>query len=70
MTICYVEPLTPRETEVLELMATWLTHAEIAGRLGISTNTAKTHAKTLYRKLGVTSRREAVCEAYRQGLMC
>lgn len=69
MPVCYVESLTPREAEVLELLTTWLTHAEIAGRLGISTNTAKTHAKTLYRKLGASSRREAVFRARECGIL-
>jgi len=67
--VCYTEPLTARETEVLELLATWLTMAEIGGKLSISTNTVKTHAKTLYRKIGVASRREAVYWAREQGLL-
>jgi LuxR family maltose regulon positive regulatory protein len=54
------EPLTEREIEVLRLLQGSLSLGEIAGELFISTNTVKTHAKAVYRKLGVGSRSEAV----------
>jgi LuxR family maltose regulon positive regulatory protein len=52
--------LTERETEVLRLLQGSLSLSEIAGELFISPNTVKTHAKAVYRKLGVTTRNEAV----------
>lgn len=61
--------LTPRELEVLMLMQTWLTSEEIGGRLGISTDTVKTHARSIYRKFGVGSRREAVAYARTHGII-
>ncbi|MFW0787765.1 LuxR C-terminal-related transcriptional regulator [Gordonia sp. CPCC 206044] len=53
-------PLTRREREVLEYLRTPLTMAEIAASMFVSTNTLKSHCRSAYRKLGVTSRREAV----------
>jgi LuxR family maltose regulon positive regulatory protein len=61
--------LTGRELDVLELLGTWLTVAEIGARLGISPNTVKSHAGSAYRKLGAGSRREAVFAARRAGLI-
>jgi LuxR family maltose regulon positive regulatory protein len=55
-----VEPLSDRERDVLRLLPTLLSSAEMAAELFISVNTVKTHTKSIYRKLGVTSRREAV----------
>jgi DNA-binding CsgD family transcriptional regulator/nitrite reductase/ring-hydroxylating ferredoxin subunit len=52
--------LTPREREVLHLMAAGLTNAEIAERLGISFATAKTHVSDILNRLGVDSREGAV----------
>ena len=54
------ETLTDRELEVLRLLQGSLSLSEIAGELFISPNTVKTHAKAVYRKLGVGSRTEAV----------
>ena len=54
------EVLTDRELEVLRLLQGSLSLSEIAGELYISPNTVKTHAKAVYRKLGVSSRTEAV----------
>lgn len=48
--------LSPRERQVLALLAQGLTAREIAADLYLSVNTVKTHTRTLYRKLGVTSR--------------
>jgi DNA-binding NarL/FixJ family response regulator len=50
--------LTPREAEVLELLQNGRTNAEIAGRLSIGVETVRTHAGNIYRKLGISSRRE------------
>jgi LuxR family transcriptional regulator, maltose regulon positive regulatory protein len=55
-----IEPLTDRELTVLEHLPTMLSNAEIASEMYVSVNTVKAHLKTLYRKLDVSSRREAV----------
>ncbi|MEU1971790.1 LuxR C-terminal-related transcriptional regulator [Microbacterium sp. NPDC019599] len=52
--------LSERERDVFEQLRTTLTTVEIAERLGVSVNTVKTHQRSIYRKLGVTSRREAL----------
>lgn len=52
--------LSPRERVVCEQLRSTKTFAEIAEYLGVSMNTIKTHQRSIYRKLGVTSRREAV----------
>ena len=52
------EPLTVREAEVLELLHDGRSNAEIAAALQISIETVRTHARHVYRKLGVRSRRE------------
>jgi LuxR family maltose regulon positive regulatory protein len=58
-----VDPLTERERTVLRYLASTLSTAEIASDLYLSVNTVKTHQRSLYRKLGVASRREAVHRA-------
>ena len=50
--------LTPREAEVLELLQDGATNAEIAHELSIGIETVRTHARHIYRKLGIASRRE------------
>ena len=57
------EPLSERERAVLRLMPTILANTEIAGELFVSVNTVKTHLRSIYRKLEVGSRREAVAKA-------
>jgi LuxR family maltose regulon positive regulatory protein len=57
------EPLTPREHEVLQLLAAGLTNQEIADSLIISPGTVKKHAGNIYGKLGVHSRTEAAARA-------
>jgi two-component system nitrate/nitrite response regulator NarL len=64
-----VESLTPRELEVLRLMAEGLPNKTIAARLEISEHTAKFHVNTILGKLGVASRTEAVVRATRLGLI-
>lgn len=54
-----VEPLTPRETEILALVAEGLANKQIALRLRISEKTVKAHLTTIFQRLGVTSRTEA-----------
>jgi len=51
-------PLTPREADVLELLQAGSSNAEIAMTLHVSVETVRTHARSIYRKLGVSSRRE------------
>ena len=64
-----VPELTPREQDVLQLIADGGTVAEIAERIHIGTATVKTHLRTLYDKLGVSDRAAAVAEAMRRGLL-
>lgn len=52
------ELLTPREAEVMELLQTGRSNAEIAHELHVSIETVRTHARRVYRKLGVKTRRE------------
>jgi two-component system NarL family response regulator len=61
--------LTPRELSTLRLMADGRTNKEIAGHLGITERTVKTHLGHLFDKLGVTTRTEAVRVATRRGLV-
>jgi DNA-binding NarL/FixJ family response regulator len=60
--------LTPRELEVLLLVAQGLRNAEVAGRLVLSERTVDHHVSSILRKLGVRSRAEASVEAVRLGL--
>jgi LuxR family maltose regulon positive regulatory protein len=57
------EPLTPREQEILELIAAGLTNREIAEQLVISAETVKKHTGSIYGKLGVSNRTEAATRA-------
>jgi two-component system, NarL family, nitrate/nitrite response regulator NarL len=63
------EPLTPRELEVLQLLAQGLPNKQIAQRLGISEHTAKFHVNAILGKLGAQSRSEAIVQAVRLGLV-
>jgi LuxR family maltose regulon positive regulatory protein len=58
-----LEPLSERERDVLRLLPTLLPNTEIASELFVSVNTVKTHVKSIYRKLEVSSRRAAVARA-------
>jgi DNA-binding NarL/FixJ family response regulator len=61
--------LSTREEEVLRLVAEGLTNKEIARRLIVTENTVKTHVTSLFNKLGVDSRAQAVAVAAHEGLL-
>ena len=67
-------PRTPylpssRELEILRYLATGLSNREIAAELYISLNTMKTHVRSLYRRLGVSSRSQALAAGRAQGFL-
>lgn len=61
--------LTPRELDVLQGLDRGLRFRQLADALGVSVTTVKTHARSLFRKLGASSRAEATYEARRRGLI-
>jgi LuxR family transcriptional regulator, maltose regulon positive regulatory protein len=60
MAEAFEEPLSEREVEVMQLIASGLTNQEIAEELFISLNTVKTHVKNIYKRMGVTKRTQAI----------
>jgi len=64
-----VEPLTPREMDVLEMLAEGLSNKMIAHRLSISDHTAKFHVNSILAKLNAGTRTEAVTRGIRLGLI-
>ena len=62
-------PLTPAELRLLPCLQTHLTADQIAGRLFLSSHTVRTQVKSIYRKLGVSSRNDAIQQATATGLL-
>jgi LuxR family maltose regulon positive regulatory protein len=65
----WLEPLSERELEIVQLLATGLSNKAIARHLDISLNTVKTHTKNAYSKLEVGSRTQAIAKAQELGLI-
>jgi LuxR family maltose regulon positive regulatory protein len=61
--------LTPREQTIVDLLPTHLSYGQIGDHLYVSVNTVKSNVKSIYRKLGVTTRYEAVAAARELGLL-
>lgn len=64
-----IDPLTPREREVLGLLTEFLTTEEIASSMFVSVNTVRTHVRNILRKLDASRRNEAVRRAWALGLL-
>ncbi len=64
-----IDPLTPREMELLALLPTHLSNSAMGERLFVSINTIKTNLKAIYRKFGTASRAETVARARSVGLL-
>lgn len=65
----WVEPLSEREIEVLELIAAGLTNQAIANQLFLALNTVKVHTRNIYSKLAVSNRLQAVAKARELGII-
>jgi len=65
----WIEPLSERELEVLQLIAEGLSNPEIASRLYLSLNTVKAHSRNIYSKLGVNNRTQAGARARALGIL-
>lgn len=67
--ISLLEPMTPREKEILHFLASGFSNQEIAQQLVIAVSTVKWHLKQIYGKLGVTSRTQAIVKAREHALV-
>jgi len=65
----FIEPISERELEILQLIAEGLSNPEIGARLYLSLNTVKAHTRNIYGKLGVNSRTQAAARARTLGLL-
>ncbi len=65
----WIDPLSDRELEVLQLIAEGLTNKEVGSRLYLTLNTVKAHTRNIYSKLGVNSRIQAVARARDLGVL-
>jgi DNA-binding NarL/FixJ family response regulator len=63
------ESLSPREAQVLDMVARGFTYGEVAQRMGLSLSTVRTHVRNIYGKLDVHNKTEAVFEARHLGLL-
>lgn len=63
------DPLSERELEVLALLASGRTNAEISGDLFVAVGTVKSHLNSIYRKLGAVNRAEAIAKARKSNLL-
>lgn len=68
--VSLAEPLTDREVAVLRLLSGSLSLREIGLELYVSANTVKTHTQAIYRKLGVSTRHDAVEQGKQMGILC
>jgi LuxR family transcriptional regulator, maltose regulon positive regulatory protein len=68
--VSLTEPLTDREVAVLRLLSGSLSLREIGQELYVSANTVKTHTQAIYRKLGVSTRHDAVEQGKQMGVLC
>ena len=68
--VSLAEPLTDREVAVLRLLSGSLSLREIGQELYVSPNTIKTHTQAIYRKLGVSTRHDAVEQGKQMGILC
>jgi LuxR family maltose regulon positive regulatory protein len=62
------EPLTEREIAVLRLLQDTVSLREIGQELSVSANTVKTHTQAIYRKLGVSTRQDAIEQGHQLGI--
>jgi ATP/maltotriose-dependent transcriptional regulator MalT len=68
-TVAMLDQLSHREMEILRYLPSVLTAGEIGAELCVSVNTVKAHLRSIYRKLGVARRRDAVVRAHQYGIL-